>query len=1179
MRIRRLDLLAFGPFTDVSLDFSGGAPGGLHVVYGPNEAGKSSARRALRDLLFGFEARTPDNHVHAYDALRVGAELELGEGTLYVERRKARKGSLRDARGEILDEGVLERVLRGLDRAGYTRTFGLGHEELAAGGEEMLRGEASIGETLFDAGAGGPGVKRVREALAEEEERLYRPKGRLQELNVLLERHAEAKRRCQDAVLLPESHREQRDKLEAARAELVAVSTRLEALRAEQHRVRGLVHALPGLARRSSCLVELESLGNVPDLPEGSRERREKAQALEVEARAGAAKLTDEIERAKRRLSEIEVPHALLALGVARVDALANGIGRTRKAREDLPRIEGQKQKLAAEMAERLRRLGREGADSRALRVMPADSARIQKLATEHATLAERLAGAEQRASATARELSEQNKRLQRTSPVHDVEALARVASLARSLGDVEGPLADRQRELRTLESALDAKLREVPFDGGAEALALLSVPTPERVARLIEEGGELRARERDLSEESGALVRKVAECKARLQSLTAAEELPSVRELETARSARDRATDALGAAWGSGAPFASHPWEDALSLAQRADAVADRLRREADRVAAHGQAEAERAALGAEADRVAEERRDVAEARRRHAATVKALSAPFGLDATTPEELQGFLARRADALSLFASARHAAEERARLEEARERLERAVIEALGALPHGTLAFAVERVAELELEERRLRHERTEIERTIDALSARAEQEAEAVRAAEAARVAWRDAWTHALQALGVTTPIEPAAALGLLEELAALSERSERIESLEQRVSGIRRDAARLASEVAEPAALLGLCVEEGAPDAAAEEVVRRFHAAVTAKEERARLELELREREGELSVQKERLSAALRSLDELARLARVVDPNELSAVEGKSARARDLRQRLEDIEVTLMEASGGRSVAALVAETEHETAPRLQARLDELERELSEADDERARALDEVASLSAGLSRLAAADGADALQEEQSLAAAVRERVERYARLKLAGVLLERAVERYRLTHQGPVLKRAGELFARLTGVYEGLRVGRDQEMIVAVAPDGRELLPRELSEGTRYQLYLSLRLASIERHQTASEPLPLILDDAIIHFDEARKSRAFSVLSELATTTQILFFTHLENDVTLAKAALFRDGTVAPGAFFHVLRKAAGDGTGRTEGQGPKQGGAAAAASRRSI
>ena len=44
MKIRKLFLKAFGPFTDSTLDFSG--PANVHLIYGPNEAGKSSALRA-----------------------------------------------------------------------------------------------------------------------------------------------------------------------------------------------------------------------------------------------------------------------------------------------------------------------------------------------------------------------------------------------------------------------------------------------------------------------------------------------------------------------------------------------------------------------------------------------------------------------------------------------------------------------------------------------------------------------------------------------------------------------------------------------------------------------------------------------------------------------------------------------------------------------------------------------------------------------------------------------------------------------------------------------------------------------------------------------------------------------------------------------------------------------------
>ena len=53
MKLARLLLQAFGPFTDKTLDFAA-SPGNLHLIYGPNEAGKSSALRAITDLRFGI---------------------------------------------------------------------------------------------------------------------------------------------------------------------------------------------------------------------------------------------------------------------------------------------------------------------------------------------------------------------------------------------------------------------------------------------------------------------------------------------------------------------------------------------------------------------------------------------------------------------------------------------------------------------------------------------------------------------------------------------------------------------------------------------------------------------------------------------------------------------------------------------------------------------------------------------------------------------------------------------------------------------------------------------------------------------------------------------------------------------------------------------------------------------
>ena len=62
MRLTRLDLERYGPFAGTVLDFRPDAA--LHIVYGRNEAGKSSALAAITDLFYGFELRSPANFRH-----------------------------------------------------------------------------------------------------------------------------------------------------------------------------------------------------------------------------------------------------------------------------------------------------------------------------------------------------------------------------------------------------------------------------------------------------------------------------------------------------------------------------------------------------------------------------------------------------------------------------------------------------------------------------------------------------------------------------------------------------------------------------------------------------------------------------------------------------------------------------------------------------------------------------------------------------------------------------------------------------------------------------------------------------------------------------------------------------------------------------------------------------------
>jgi uncharacterized protein YhaN len=152
---------------------------------------------------------------------------------------------------------------------------------------------------------------------------------------------------------------------------------------------------------------------------------------------------------------------------------------------------------------------------------------------------------------------------------------------------------------------------------------------------------------------------------------------------------------------------------------------------------------------------------------------------------------------------------------------------------------------------------------------------------------------------------------------------------------------------------------------------------------------------------------------------------------------------------------------------------------------------------------------------------------------------VGQYTRLRLASAVLRRAIERYRDRNQGPVLERASELFERLTlGSFTGLHADyndKGEAVLMGVRPDGRHRLGvDDMSTGTCDQLYLSLRLASLHHHLEHHPPLPFVVDDILIQFDDQRAAAALEALADLSSKTQVIFFTHHEHLIELAESCL---------------------------------------------
>jgi uncharacterized protein YhaN len=207
---------------------------------------------------------------------------------------------------------------------------------------------------------------------------------------------------------------------------------------------------------------------------------------------------------------------------------------------------------------------------------------------------------------------------------------------------------------------------------------------------------------------------------------------------------------------------------------------------------------------------------------------------------------------------------------------------------------------------------------------------------------------------------------------------------------------------------------------------------------------------------------------------------------------------------------------------------------------VDELAEEIDEVERETTRLTERIGGLRNGLEEMRAdSHAAEAAATAQIHLARVRENVERWCRVKLAAVLLAREIERYREENQGPLLAASSALFSRLTlGSFSGIKAGfddKDKPCLRCVRAGGTsEVDVTGLSDGTRDQLYLSLRLASLLRRADVAEPMPLVLDDVLIQLDDQRAAAALSVLAEVSQRMQVLFFTHHARLVELARASL---------------------------------------------
>ncbi|MFP4036925.1 MAG: AAA family ATPase [Desulfobacteraceae bacterium] len=1161
MKILRLDLLAFGPFTDVSLDLSSGSEG-LHLIYGPNEAGKTSALRALRQVLYGIPARSDDAFIHPYQKMRIGALLRHSDGSIiHVIRRKGNANTLRDAEaGKPVDEAYFQKFLGNIDLDVFTTVFGIGHQGLVQGGEEIIRGGGDVGRALFAAGAGISGLRKVQAQLQAEAEALFTPNASTRKINKAISEFKEKRKFLHRAELEGREWERGQNELREALERRESLDNELRAKEAEQNRQERIRDALPLISKRQERLQELSACKGAVLLPEDFGERRHQALAELRIAEGVREQGIKDLEETIHAMEELEVDEALLSReGV--IEDCYKDLGGIQKATKDRRGLQSAMELLRAEAGDILSGLRDDlGLDqAERLKLKRRERVWIQELGKEYERIMERLGGARTLVSKAQIRLDAVVDRLDacgRPADVTELEQALEKASNKAALEDhYREETAEIQGALHSLELALK---RQTLWRGNLEDLERLPIPSraaidefDQRLAQADKNAADLRAECAELEEDMARIAR-------RLEELDLRGGVPEEKDLYQARRLREEAWGLVRRALEGDPPSDREisPFIEAeppaKSLAEvyearvrRTDDLADRLRREADRVAEKAKLTSDQEACRTRLKRA----KDRLEAAERYRDEVRGswerLWIPAGISPLGPREMRAWVQDQEGILERYSNLRERTRKAEVLGSEMEACRKELCRRLRALslgPQEDPGSLTELAAECRRVIERQRALRTEMEGLLGEKKRKQEELKEAqadLKRFEGELSAWYKRWEEALSPLGLDPGTLPGQAAAVMEDLAVFFDKLKEAESLGKRIQAIDRDAeayrARVSTLLSDTAPDLA-----GFPtDIAISELHARLNRAREAGSQLERLRKLRAEQEDKLHKADERIRETGSVLAAMCEEAGCTEFGELAEAERRSSQRRRVEADIESLEEQLHRLSAGAPIEDFASEAlavdpdeiEGEIS-RLAEEISALRKERTELDREIGRMRTEFEGMDGGSS------AARAAEESQTVLASLERNVEAYARVRLASAVLARAVERYRQKHQDPIMKRTNQLFARLTlGRFEGVRAEYEEKaapVLVGVRPGGRELVPVSgMSDGTADQLFLALRLASLEAYLEGNEPMPFVVDDILIRFDDQRARAALEILSELSTKTQVVFFTHHRHLVDLAEEA----------------------------------------------
>lgn len=1155
MKIQRLDLIAYGLFSGVTLDFSAGNPG-LHLVYGNNEAGKSTALRALIAWLFGVPVRTEDNYLFANPQLRIGGKLSLSSGEeLEFLRRKGTKGTLLNPQTEteINDARLKPFIPEGINENIFTMLYGINHHRLVTGSQELLSQSGDLGQALYTAATGTAGLRQVLKELQDNADELFRPRAATKKINQAANYYREEMKKAKELSLQVSVWQNlQRDYHQAVET-ITDTENEIKQLNKEKSRLERQKRVRGALSERRTVLIHMKELADIQLLPEGFDERCRKhddalqnALALKEKTMLRQTQLTEDAKKLVVRQELIDNEDS--------ITALYKQLGAVEKALADRPQQDVKRRQLRDEAEKILKRirpdLNLEDTDS--LRPLLNNKKWIADLATEHSLLQQGQTSCEKLLAEIAQEeegLKSELAGLPKTTL--DLSELKATNTAARKQGAIEDRLSDLQSKARVKNSECDKHYSRLGrFKGTLSELVKTAMPVAETLDIFERRLDDITSRQKEAGRKKEEYEAVKLKAEQELKQLLKSTDLPTVEDLEEMRTARNTGWNLIKgkyienedletdiAAYTSG-EYLPDLYENKV---ERADHISDQLRQASDIVVKQANLKLQ---IEESDTLILKAGKLLSQLDNEHGKALaewKDFWQKINVDAGQPREMKQWLFKVDQLLENFRSANLLSAEAEELAQEVIKTRDAVLMQVAkfdetpARKDMSLEELLVLCEQKAATEEKMRTHENRLKDQLLELDKQSSREKKKLKDIKEKNNVWKKNWNESISGLGLKPDSHPELAVEYFENLADFFDKYDRSDELRRRIWGIDKVVTEFNDSLFDFADSIALHRNGEEASTLAAHLHRDLNEAREARAGLQRIKEEQEKVKAEITEVELTIKQSEEQLSDLKKQAAVNNLNCLHDVAAKSNQKRLYMQKLETLEQELSRNGDGLTVTDLEEEEANTAIDTIDAVLDKINNDLQEKQTSRDILRDQRQSLQdqikANDGSAAAANAHAAAEQQLALIAAD---TEQFLRLQIAAKILEQQIETYRKKNQAPLLSRAGYYFSLLTlGSFKGLRddLSEDGKPILhGLRPDDNEIGIEAMSDGTRDQLFLALRLAALEQQLVKSEPLPFIVDDILIGFDDNRTEACLKVLAELALKTQVLVFTHHQRVVELA-------------------------------------------------